>query len=453
MFAAVTHTVRDTASPSREASGAWRKHRLPMPTPVGILQRCAGNSYLEQQAGGSHLPQAKEGQDCACGRDAGHDERQDDLIRPSLTVSSPDDASEREADAIANQVVRGLATGLNSSNPESAGAMIQRQASEEAAPDDESAGSASNPLIGQIEALLAQDGVQAKAISGGIGVPQGVASSLNASKGGGAQLPNHVRAQMEGAFGADFGDVRVHTDAAAAQMAQEVGAYAFTHRRDIYFNRGAWDPDSSAGGQLLAHELTHTLQQGDSQIRRLAITRHKRDTLSCGGRNVQWVFALSAAAPDDGYIVQHIRALETIQPCPADVKSISLTPTLEYWEAWDVSKGDTVDWTTTRDSWTDGSTRGPENAKSGCQASLGTIKFFSRATTGDLGGFGTAPATPGSAWGPGKVPTSGALPSTPSQPSWWNDRPVEGPGNRWASSYWNCCAEPAKQHNDVDSNP
>lgn len=436
MFAAVTHTVRGTASPFREASGAWGKHRPPMPTPAGILQRCAGNSCLEQQAGSSPLPQAKEGQDCDCGRDAGNDEQQGDLIHPSLTVSSPDDASEREADAVANEVV-------------------QRQASEqeEAAPDNESAGSASNPLIGQIEALLAQDGVQAKAMSGGIDVPQGVASSLNASKGSGAQLPNQVRAQMEGAFGADFGDVRVHTDAAAARMAQEVGAFAFTHRQDIYFNRGAWDPGSREGRRLLAHELTHTLQQGDSRIRRLAITRHHRDIDSCGGRNVQWVFALSAAAPDDGYIVQHIRSLQTIAPCPSDVKSISLTPTLEYWEAWDVSKGDTVDWTTTRDGWTDGSTRGPQDAMSGCQASLGTIKFFSRATTGDLGGFGTAPATPGSAWGPGKVPTSGGLPSTPSQPSWWNDRPVEGPAQRWASSYWNCCDDPAKQHNDVDSNP
>jgi hypothetical protein len=73
---------------------------------------------------------------------------------------------------------------------------------------------------------------------------------------------------MERAFAADFGGVRVHTDEAAAQMAQEVGAYAFTHGRDIYFNRGAWDPYGHEGRRLLAHELTHTLQQGDSHIQR-----------------------------------------------------------------------------------------------------------------------------------------------------------------------------------------
>ncbi len=69
---------------------------------------------------------------------------------------------------------------------------------------------------------------------------------------------------MESGFGADFSQVRVHTDDRAVSLSQDLSAQAFTHGSDIYFNQGKYDPGSSAGSHLLAHELTHTVQQGAS---------------------------------------------------------------------------------------------------------------------------------------------------------------------------------------------
>ncbi len=87
---------------------------------------------------------------------------------------------------------------------------------------------------------------------------------LNASKGGGSSLPDATRAQMESGIGADFSSVRIHTDSNAAQMNQQINARAFTHGGDVYFNQGQYQPQSRSGQHLIAHELTHTLQQGAS---------------------------------------------------------------------------------------------------------------------------------------------------------------------------------------------
>ncbi|MDT8323996.1 MAG: DUF4157 domain-containing protein, partial [Bacteroidota bacterium] len=87
---------------------------------------------------------------------------------------------------------------------------------------------------------------------------------LHSSSGGGNPLPESTREYMETRFGADFSGVRVHTDARAQEMNRDIHAHAFTHGSDIYFNSGRYDPDSSGGKTLLAHELTHTIQQGAS---------------------------------------------------------------------------------------------------------------------------------------------------------------------------------------------
>lgn len=92
----------------------------------------------------------------------------------------------------------------------------------------------------------------------------GIESSLNNSKGGGSPLGSETRSEMESGFGADFGGVRVHNDSNAVQMNQELGSQAFTNGNDIYFNEGKYNPESDSGKHLLAHELTHTLQQGAS---------------------------------------------------------------------------------------------------------------------------------------------------------------------------------------------
>lgn len=93
-------------------------------------------------------------------------------------------------------------------------------------------------------------------------VSPGVEHGISSSKGMGSPLPDSSRKQMESGFGADFSRVRVHTDSQAVQMNKAVGAQAFTHGNDIYFNEGKFNPASRSGQHLLAHELTHTLQQG-----------------------------------------------------------------------------------------------------------------------------------------------------------------------------------------------
>ncbi len=86
-------------------------------------------------------------------------------------------------------------------------------------------------------------------------------SSLNSSKSGGAPLPVGTKRFMESAFQTDFSSVRVHTDSRAAEMSKGIQARAFTHGSDIYFNTGQFTPENAEGKRLLAHELTHVLQQ------------------------------------------------------------------------------------------------------------------------------------------------------------------------------------------------
>jgi hypothetical protein len=278
-------------------------------------------------------------------------------------------------------------------------------------------------------------------------------AAIQAIRGQGAPLPRSERSFFEPRFGHDFSGVRIHTDSRAASLASSVQARAFAVGQDIVFGAGEYAPGSVAGRQVLAHELAHTVQQGGGadRIQRLTITQHCLTKGTCGERNVQWVFSLDKAAPADGYIVQHIQLGGATGKCPAGASGAKVD--LSFWEAWKVKKDDKVDWTTTRDKWTDGST-GSANSGSGMYFANGEVKFFKQSTTGDLGDFGVAPADPKSAWGPGKVKTSGALPSTPSEPSWWSGTPDEGPATRSVSSDWNCCdSDPSKQTYNLTVTP
>lgn len=109
---------------------------------------------------------------------------------------------------------------------------------------------------------------------------------------GGAALPEPTRRSMEKTFGADFSEVRVHSSTAAANMSQSLQAKAFTHGNDIYFNRGQYAPQSREGRRLLAHELTHVVQQGGQKapagIQRKEITGSVTDTLRKRLQSQDW---------------------------------------------------------------------------------------------------------------------------------------------------------------------
>jgi len=115
--------------------------------------------------------------------------------------------------------------------------------------------------------MAAEDGrggvAQAKAEVGFEGgtVSPGVAARIEAKRGGGAPLAEDTRGRMETAFDADFAGVRMHTDADAHDLNRSVNATAFTTGSDIFFGQGAYSPGSGTGDHLLAHELTHVVQQ------------------------------------------------------------------------------------------------------------------------------------------------------------------------------------------------
>ena len=93
-----------------------------------------------------------------------------------------------------------------------------------------------------------------------------VTAQINSVRGRGAPLDPGVREQMAGALGDSFADVRVHSDGLASTLAQSVQARAFTTGADIFFARGEYQPGGAAGRELLAHELTHVVQQRGAPV-------------------------------------------------------------------------------------------------------------------------------------------------------------------------------------------
>jgi hypothetical protein len=167
------------------------------------------------------------------------------IVQAKLSIGQPNDHYEREADHMADQVVQRKP--IFESEVETPEDKVQRKCAacekEEKQVQKKPDGSAQQTAAPHIE------------------------STLNASKGSGSPLPEQTRGQMESSFGADFSGVRIHNNNSAAQMSKGLNAQAFTHGSDIYFNSGKYDPDSKGGQHLLAHELTHTIQQ-DSGLRR-----------------------------------------------------------------------------------------------------------------------------------------------------------------------------------------
>lgn len=159
------------------------------------------------------------------------------VVQAKLTMAAPDDPHEREADVMAELAVQQMSTG------EPSGA----RATSAPRPDDESG-----------------DWLQGKA-AGAMDVPDAVARSLQGGAGGGHAIQSSLREEMESVFQTDFSTVRVHVGADAERLNDDLHARAFTHGRDIYFNSGEYHPESSQGRLLLAHELTHVVQQGMAQ--------------------------------------------------------------------------------------------------------------------------------------------------------------------------------------------
>ncbi|NEQ97270.1 MAG: DUF4157 domain-containing protein [Cyanothece sp. SIO2G6] len=123
------------------------------------------------------------------------------------------------------------------------------------------------PMVGvQREAIAEDDELQMKPMLQRVGAEGGAVSDgfeqeLNAARGGGQALTPELQTQMGQAMGTDFSGVRVHTDGRSDALNQSVGARAFTTGQDVFFKQGEYQPGSRGGQELIAHELTHVVQQ------------------------------------------------------------------------------------------------------------------------------------------------------------------------------------------------
>jgi hypothetical protein len=158
-------------------------------------------------------------------------------IQRKLSIGAANDPLEHEADAMADKVMR--MPELN---------FIQRKC----AHCEEEEKAQRKPLISFIQ----------KKEAGNINIASDpVSNQIQSTKGSGNALPSATKSFMESHLSADFSNVNIHADNKAANLSQQLHAHAFTVGNDIYFNEGKFSPQSSDGKRLLAHELTHVLQQ------------------------------------------------------------------------------------------------------------------------------------------------------------------------------------------------
>lgn len=173
------------------------------------------------------------------------------LLQAKLTIGQPNDRYEQEADRMASQVVNQIQS-PPASHP---GKTLQPQATHKE----------ENKL--QLQPLWQNP-------SQSIPVTPKLEAGIERSRPGGQPLSAHIRNPMEQAFGTDFSHVRVHTDAAADQLNRSIQAKAFTTGQDVFFRQGAYEPGNRGGQELIAHELTHVVQQNGATVQqgRIAAT-------------------------------------------------------------------------------------------------------------------------------------------------------------------------------------
>ncbi|MEH2163456.1 MAG: DUF4157 domain-containing protein [Nostoc sp.] len=163
-------------------------------------------------------------------------------LQTKLTVNQPGDVYEQEADKVAQQV-------------------MQRQSIQREALPEEEDELQMKSVAGSITPVVQRKG-------GGMAATSDLETSIQKERGSGQPLADDVRQPMEQAFGTDFGSVKIHTDSQSDQLNQSIQARAFTTGQDIFFRQGEYAPESHGGKELLAHELTHVVQQNGNALGR-----------------------------------------------------------------------------------------------------------------------------------------------------------------------------------------
>ncbi|QUY45181.1 DUF4157 domain-containing protein [Acaryochloris marina] len=164
-------------------------------------------------------------------------------IQRKLTLGQPGDKYEQEADRVASQVVYQI------NAPNSSQLNQDQSIQREKRPEDE------------IQAKSLRAAIQRRQAIAGEEASPDLESTINRARGSGQPLNSELQQSMGQAMGADFSGVRVHTDTQSDQLNQSIQARAFTTGQDMFFREGAYQPGNRVGQELIAHELTHVVQQ------------------------------------------------------------------------------------------------------------------------------------------------------------------------------------------------
>ena len=165
-------------------------------------------------------------------------------IQCKLSIGSTDDPLEDEADTMADRIMR---------MPEQN--FIQRKCAHCEAEEKEE----------QIHRKSLSSFIQRKGSDSGVFATEAISNQIQSSRGNGSSIDVNAKSFMENRFGSDFSDVKIHTNNEATQMNRDLKAKAFTVGNDIYFNEGQYHPATNDGKHLLAHELTHVIQQKEDE--------------------------------------------------------------------------------------------------------------------------------------------------------------------------------------------
>jgi hypothetical protein len=176
------------------------------------------------------------------------------VIQAKLTIGAPNDRYEQEADRVASQVVQQLHRPASIQRSDELDETIQTKSMLQR-PDAIGSGEASTQL----------------------------SSEINNHRGGGQPLDIGLQQSMGQAMGADFSMVRVHTDGQSDRLNRSIQAKAFTTGHDIFFRQGEYNLGSRGGQELIAHELTHIMQQrgcgtGENKIQRSGVKSELKES-------------------------------------------------------------------------------------------------------------------------------------------------------------------------------
>ncbi|MDZ8026154.1 MAG: DUF4157 domain-containing protein [Nostoc sp. DedQUE11] len=166
-------------------------------------------------------------------------------VQTKLTINQPGDIYEQQADTVARQVMQKISEPRNHQ-------FIQHEASPETELQRKF-------LVGSATPVVQRQG-------GGVVSTSNLETSIQQARQNGQPLSKDIRQPMEEAFGADFNGVKIHTDSRSHELNQTIQARAFTTGQDIFFRQGEYNPGSYGGKELLAHELTHVVQQNGNAV-------------------------------------------------------------------------------------------------------------------------------------------------------------------------------------------